>query len=198
MNKRDLTRQIIIEKSAPVFSRKGYLGTSMRDLTEAIGLTKGAIYGNFRDKDELALAAFDYHARIFKDALGRVMEEQKNAIDKLLSFSGVLRKFFFINQDKGGCPIVNTAVDSSHVHSELNRKVTRLLENWCGFFSRIINQGKEEGSIHQNIDTELYASVLLTLIEGSVMLSSSTSDMRFFDHSFFYLETMIRNDLMKR
>lgn len=46
--KSERTRQFIIEKVAPIFNRKGYAGTSLSDLTEATGLTKGAIYGNFK------------------------------------------------------------------------------------------------------------------------------------------------------
>lgn len=79
--------------------------------------------------------------RIFRDALDRVMDEKKIAIEKLLAFPEVCRDLFYINLEKGGCPIVNTAVDSAHMHSELNRKVVQLLESW-GVFSRIIEQGK--------------------------------------------------------
>ena len=60
MNKAERTRQYIIEKTAPIFNKKGYAGTSLSDMTGATGLTKGSIYGNFNDKDEVALAAFDH------------------------------------------------------------------------------------------------------------------------------------------
>ncbi len=48
--KSDRTKQFILEKVAPVFNKNGYFGTSMSDITEATGLTKGAIYGNFKNK----------------------------------------------------------------------------------------------------------------------------------------------------
>ena len=48
------TRQLIIETAAPIFNKKGYAGTSLSDLTQATGLTKGSIYGNFKNKDEVA------------------------------------------------------------------------------------------------------------------------------------------------
>ena len=57
------TRQFIVEKSAPIFNKKGYSGTSLHDLTEATGLTKGGIYGNFENKDEIAAAAFEFNSR---------------------------------------------------------------------------------------------------------------------------------------
>jgi len=50
MGKAEQTRRMIIEKAAPIFNKKGYLGTSISDLTKSTGLTKGAIYGNFKDK----------------------------------------------------------------------------------------------------------------------------------------------------
>jgi len=39
-------------------------GTSLSDMTDATGLTKGSIYGNFNSKDEVALAAFDHNLKM--------------------------------------------------------------------------------------------------------------------------------------
>ena len=61
MSKADRTKQYIIEKTACIFNTKGYAGTSINDLIAATGLTKGSIYGNFENKDQVALAAFDYN-----------------------------------------------------------------------------------------------------------------------------------------
>ena len=63
LTKGERTRQFIIESATPVFNRKGYVGTSMSDITKATGLTKGAIYGNFENKEELALEAFNFSFR---------------------------------------------------------------------------------------------------------------------------------------
>ena len=61
MTKAERTRQFIIETTAPIFNSKGYEGTSISDITAATGLTKGSVYGNFKDKNELAAAVFDYN-----------------------------------------------------------------------------------------------------------------------------------------
>lgn len=50
MSKAERTKQFIIEKTAPIFNAKGYMGTSMNDIMNATGLTKGSIYGNFETK----------------------------------------------------------------------------------------------------------------------------------------------------
>ena len=60
MTKGEQTRQRIIARAAPVFNVHGFAGTSMGQLTEAIGLEKGGIYNHFPSKEALALQAFDY------------------------------------------------------------------------------------------------------------------------------------------
>ena len=63
-----ITSQYIIEKVAPIFNKKGYVGTSLSDMTEATGLTKGSIYGNFKNKDGVAIEALKYNISIITDS----------------------------------------------------------------------------------------------------------------------------------
>jgi len=67
MSKAEKTKQFIIEKTAPVFNTKGYTSTSLSDITKSTGLTKGSIYGNFENKEEVALEAYRYNAGLLKE-----------------------------------------------------------------------------------------------------------------------------------
>ena len=60
MKRGELTRQRIIEQSAPIFNMNGYAGCSMQDVMSATGLEKGGIYRYFESKEELAAEAFKY------------------------------------------------------------------------------------------------------------------------------------------
>ena len=53
------TKSLIIDHALPIFNTKGYNAASISDIVSATGITKGAIYGNFKNKDEVATAAFD-------------------------------------------------------------------------------------------------------------------------------------------
>src|SRR5471030_1896166 len=119
MGKADRTREYIVEKTAPIFNRKGYSGTSMSDLTETTGLTKGAIYGNFENKDEVALAAFDYNLAHLVSQVKALQSKQTSALGKLQAFitlykMGVHRQFLV-----NGCPIINTGVEADDTHPQL-------------------------------------------------------------------------------
>ena len=58
------TSEIILNKVAPIFNKQGYVGTSLTDITKATGLTKGAIYCNFSNKEDLALKSFQLNIKV--------------------------------------------------------------------------------------------------------------------------------------
>src|SRR5579871_5970084 len=107
MNKAERTRKLIIEKTAPIFNKKGYAGTSISDMTDATGLTKGSIYGNFSDKDEVAVAAFDHNVQLLRNATLAEMARQPTARGKLLAMLDVYGDIHKMPVAEGGCPIMN-------------------------------------------------------------------------------------------
>ncbi|MEM7297221.1 MAG: TetR family transcriptional regulator, partial [Bacteroidota bacterium] len=78
------TKQLIIDKALPIFNTKGYNAASISDITNATGITKGAIYGNFKNKDEVATAAFERGVQIVTGELGKRIRMENSAPRKLL------------------------------------------------------------------------------------------------------------------
>src|ERR1700733_14691551 len=104
MTKSEHTKAFIIEKTAPIFNTKGYEGTSMSDITNATGLTKGSIYGNFVNKDEVALAVFDYNLNKIETIIRSEMNKYLSAKDKLMVYINVYDNFLSHPFPQGGCP----------------------------------------------------------------------------------------------
>lgn len=57
--RRQLTRDALIEAAAHVFTRRGFHAASLDEIAETAGFTRGAIYKNFADKEDLFFAVFD-------------------------------------------------------------------------------------------------------------------------------------------
>ena len=58
---REQTRERLLEAASEVFLRKGFVGTSVEEIAETAGYSKGAVYANFAGKDDLFLAVFGQH-----------------------------------------------------------------------------------------------------------------------------------------
>lgn len=174
LSKAERTRRFIIEKTAPIFNAQGYTGTSLADLTQATGLTKGSIYGNFENKDEVALAAFDYNFGRVNEYLKNKMLAVENAIDRLMVYPEVYSNFLKIPFLKPGCPILNTSTEADDTHPALREKATEALSYWKRSIENQIKRGIERKDIKKETDPTRIAVLIMSLIEGSIMQAKVT------------------------
>ncbi|EON20993.1 transcriptional regulator [Cupriavidus sp. GA3-3] len=175
MNKAQRTRQFIVEKTAPIFNVKGYAGTSLADMTEATGLTKGSVYGNFANKEEVALAAFDHNWKQAQAAVRAVMATRETSKEQLLALTGVyesLPEEFPV----GGCPLLNTAIEADDTHPALREKAMEAFRGWKTHLVKVIKAGIASQEFRKDVDAEQTAVTLIALIEGAIMISRLTGN----------------------
>jgi AcrR family transcriptional regulator len=174
LSKAERTRNYIIETTAGIFNTKGYAATSMSDITEATGLTKGSIYGNFENKDEVALAVFDHNY----NKVWALTQQQLQAVpmyyDKLMVFARLYSEYSncFPN---GGCPILNTAIEADDTHPWLREKAAGAIQKWKKTIEDIIKKGIQAGEFKEGMDHSQLALSMIALIEGGIMISKVTN-----------------------
>lgn len=191
LSKAERTRQYIIEKTAPIFNEKGYAGTSMHDLTQATGLTKGSIYGNFENKDEVALAAFDYNFNTVTHYIKAQILATENSIERLLVYPKVYRKFLILPFLQPGCPILNTSTEADDTHPKLREKAAKALAFWKTSIENQIKRGIVRGEIKQTTNPTLIAIILISIIEGSIMQAKVVQNAKDLKVAMDYIEKMI-------
>ena len=169
MIRSEKTRQFIIEKTASLFNKKGYTGTYLSDLTNVTGLTKGSIYGNFKDKNEVALEAFRFNYRQSAKKIAYEIQKVERADLKLIAFFKFYKTEYPQFIEAGGCPILNTSVDSDDGNESLKKEVTIALEYWKTSLVDIVNQGIRNLELKE-INAENFFFKIIAMIEGSIMM----------------------------
>ena len=175
MTKAEQTRNFIVEKTAPIFNTKGYAGTSLNDINAATGLTKGSIYGNFENKDEVALAAFDYNFSNNVSKIEAEMDSKATTKGKLLAYVSVYESFFFGGISKGGCPILNTATDADDTHPALRERAIKAVLAWKKRIIALVEDGMVSKEIGADHNPEQIALTMIATIEGAIMISRLTN-----------------------
>jgi TetR/AcrR family transcriptional regulator, transcriptional repressor for nem operon len=169
MSKGDLTKEHIVAKAAPIFNKSGFAGTSLSNLMEATGLQKGGIYRHFKSKEELAAAAFD-HAweRAWKFRWIDV-DKNANSIDQLKQFvANFVDKRSELVQ--GGCPVLNTAVDSDDGNLILRDHARKALGRWMKRIKDIVNAGIVNAEIRKDVAPQAAATIIISMLEGALMI----------------------------
>ena len=175
MTKAEKTRNYIVEKTAPIFNMKGYAGTSLNDITVATGLTKGSIYGNFSNKDEVALAAFDYNLNNNVSKIEAEMSNQVSIKGKLLVYVSIYQTFIVGAVSQGGCPILNTAIDADDTHPALREKALKAVLSWKNRIIKLVEEGISNQEIKAENNPEQIALTVIAMIEGGIMISRLTN-----------------------
>lgn len=190
-NKAERTRQHIIEKSAPIFNKKGIAGTSLSDLTKATGLTKGSIYGNFKDKDEVAVSVFKYNVKNLTTFLSKEINKETTCVKKLLALPKAYRKLYKRMIAYGGCPILNTAAEADDTHKILCDLTVDAINKMKMTIIELIEEGKKNKEIQKKADAEKIADITISLIEGGGLLSKVTGEKSYMMNSMDQIEDLI-------
>src|ERR1700761_1753122 len=195
LSKADRTRQFIIETTAGIFNTKGYAGISMSDITEATGLTKGSIYGNFSNKEEVAIAVFDYNHGKVSGVIKQRIDAAKTYHDKLMVYAQVYDQYtraaFF---PQGGCPILNTAVEADDTNALLKDRAAKAIQGWKKRLVDMIQAGVEAGEFKEGLDQNRIALTVIAMIEGGIMMSKATNSQSCLDKIMHSVELLI-NDM---
>lgn len=174
--KAERTTKFITSTIAPIFNRKGYAATSLSDITNATGLTKGAVYGNFDNKETLYLQCFDHLASKIINSLENRVEQAEDPFDGLVQFAYFYKGYYEFTSTFGGCPIVNFGTDSKHLNAQMSEKVQEVMHRIERIMASLIESGKEQGVIRKNIKGDIYAKRFYSLIQGAVFMSNTTTD----------------------
>jgi TetR/AcrR family transcriptional regulator, transcriptional repressor for nem operon len=175
MTKGQQTRREIIEKAAPLFNQKGYEGTSLSDLMDATGLQKGGIYRHFGSKEELAAAAFDYSWLQAASKRLDGIDDSANSVDRLKKMIG---NFVELRPGlvPGGCPLMNTAIESDDGNPILRARAKKALQSWTSRLSKIIREGIADHQINSTIHPQKLSQLIIATLEGALLISRLQKD----------------------
>lgn len=194
MRKGEQTRQEIIRKAAPIFNQRGYDGAALSDLMDATGLEKGGIYRHFDSKEQLAAEAFDYAwAETFRARI-QDLDRTANSVDRLKRYIAnfVERR----GTIPGGCPLLNTAIDSDDGNAVLRDRARKALAQWRDYLVSVVKAGLKAREITTRVDPEQLATLIISSLEGAIMvcrLERSNDPLRAMQaHLDNYLESSVR------
>jgi TetR/AcrR family transcriptional repressor of nem operon len=196
MTKGESTRQWIIEQAAPLFNQRGFEGCSMQDVLDATGLEKGGVYRHFASKEELA-------AEVFRYAWARAIKMRWEGLDEIEGSVEKLRYFVRRFADTtgpivGGCPLMNTAIDSDDGNPLLRGLACAGIRDWKKRMCAIVADGIEAGEIRSGVEPRRIANSIIAALEGALMISRMEGNRTAVRDAAVMLESMLDGIAVKQ
>ena len=189
------TRAEIIRRTAELMNRQGFLAAPMAAVTSATGIQKGGLYRHFESREALAYEALDYAVNQVRARFLQALEGRASACERLLA---IVHAYDDAGDDlpfAGGCPIMNSAIESDHAHPGLRERAQGAMSGWHGLLVRIVQAGLRAGEIRHGVVPQQVASVFIACMEGAVMLTHLYGDRAHWRAVRAHLETYVEREL---
>lgn len=175
---RALSDDTVLQRAIGVFWKSGYAGTSLRDLTQATGLSAAALYHRFTDKDGLFVEALRRYA---DDGLVERLARLSASDDGLGAIHDFLDELIIMSladPDHRGCLLVNTALDGAAMSSAARHLVRSRLGEVEAFFAEQLQRAIAGGMLSPAIDIAGTATALLGTVFAIRVLARLDPDPR--------------------
>jgi TetR/AcrR family transcriptional regulator, transcriptional repressor for nem operon len=190
-------REKIIQESLKLFSLKGFLSTSIQDVLEAAGTSKGGLYNHFMSKEDLFFAVLGVAQEIWRqrtlDGLDRI-DKPIERIKKLLrNYSN--RYLKDTQAFPGGCVFVTLSVELDDQRPRLSEEITKGFVGFKKMLNRWLDEAKKSGQIRSDVDTKAVTEMIFAGMLGTSVIYGMEKSLDVLDKSIdsliAYIDTLI-------
>lgn len=159
------TQQLIIDTAARLFASRGFNGTSMSDLASAAGLTKGAFYHHFENKEALFFAVIQSVREKWQKAVGIEVFQTQNALDQLMIL--LSKHAQLLRREPTLCLVMHgLTAEMEATNPSFLAALQSVYVDMIGFIEELIRNGQTHGQIRADVNPRLIALNIVGLLRG--------------------------------
>lgn len=164
--RRERSRAALLESAAKEISRNGYGALVLEDVARIAGYTRGALYHQFKNKDELTLAALAWVLDTWDDEVGALVEQQADPRSALLTLAR--GHAVFCRRGIARVAVVLKAEFSGREHP-VGREVDDGYERLVALCVELIEAGRGAGTIPPGPPVRAVALAFVGAVEGTTV-----------------------------
>lgn len=157
-------RERIVAAARRQFAERGFAGTSLQAVADAVGIRKPSLLYHFRSKDILRRAVLDDVLAHWKSELPRLLAESRSGKDRFAGGVGALVSFFQADPSRARL-IVREMLDQPELVKQL---LTEHVRPWTGLVVDYIRMGQSMGQVRDDVDADSYVVQIATMVIGTV------------------------------
>jgi AcrR family transcriptional regulator len=164
---REKTRGCLVEAAMKVFSRRGYDKASLDEVAEEAGFTKGAVYSNFKGKEDLLLATIDAHFEQRLDAIKRLLAEEPG--EEGTAYAGGMDFMEQLNRDPEYFALFFEFWAYAQRNPDVKRKFLPRVQRFRAALAQVFEAKSGTQDVELPIPTEQLSAMLIAMAAGVAM-----------------------------
>jgi len=164
-------KEKIVHESLKLFSLKGFLSTSMNDILEAAGTSKGGFYNHFSSKEDLFFKVLDQARTIWRERNLFGLDEQKRPADKIKTLLNNYKERYLKDADNfpGGCVFITLITELNDQRPHLSKEIEKGFTGLKKMIKRTLDQAVESGDLGKEVNTATVTEILFNGMMGAAL-----------------------------
>lgn len=179
-------RDKIILESQKLFSMKGFLTTSIQDILDATGTSKGGLYNHFHNKEELFHAVVSEARKVFRDRTLHDLDKIDKPVEQIKALLKNYSGRYLRDKENfpGGCIFTALSVELDDQRPHLSQEINEGFVRFKDMLKRLLNEGKQSGEIREDVNTDAVATLIFSSMLGASALYGSDKSVKTLDETF--------------
>jgi AcrR family transcriptional regulator len=163
-------KERIVRESIRLFLRTSYKGTTIQQITDALGITKGAFYWHFKSKYELLETIIDkYESEFLKKLYTHMKSFTGNFITRFKEYHKYINEYARDNGDFSFLFFVSLSAETTGSATPAEKKIKGVLRRYHNFVASLLEEGKNQGFFASDYDVLLNAHIVIAIHSGILL-----------------------------
>jgi TetR/AcrR family transcriptional regulator, transcriptional repressor for nem operon len=171
------TRRRLLRAAFQEMHRSGFRNADLDAILARAGVTKGALYYHFDNKEALGYAVVDeVITSITREKWVRPLQNANNPIDTLVR---IIQSTSLKPEDlQRGCPLNNLSQEMSPLDAGFRKRTAKVFKDWHDAIAVALRGGQKRGVVRSDVNANETATFLIAAYEGYVSLTKNSQDAR--------------------
>ena len=170
---REFCKKEALDKAMKVFWKKGYVGASLSDLTEGMGINKPSLYAAFGNKEQLFIQSAEYYIEHYVKPMSDCLSENKPLKERLAQYLLNVITSQCTPECPKGC-FISVSIsesESENFPAEAADMVEKVLNHAENLLTTFLNAETQKGNLDANTDAAKTARYLVAIMHGTAAMA---------------------------
>lgn len=173
------TQEKLLDAAQRLMLAKGFAATTVDEICDAAGLTKGSFFHYFENKEHLGKAVLErFCTSVFQRMQEGPFHKKRDPLQRVYGYVDFLRKMSGHPLADKGCLLGTFAQELSDTHPEIRAACAQRFAEWAGAVKRDLDEAKAKYAPKARVDTQSLAEHFIAVLEGSLILAKAKQDRR--------------------
>lgn len=169
MDKKNMKKNMIIEKSIGLMYLNGYNGTSVKDITDAAGIPKGSFYNYFVGKEQYAIDAIDFYEENINYLVETLENNNLKPLDRIKNF---YKEKIKILEERGveyGCFVGNLSEEVGNNNENISKRADEFHKKIESVIVKNLIIAEKENMLKKNVSAKILGDFILISWQGALL-----------------------------